>query len=127
MDIISQAFTSVTNAQSARKAVAKIPYSRINHEIFKILETYGFVDGVERGGKKDKKYLSVSLLYNEDKSGKLHEVKRISKPGKRVYAGYRELRWPQGVLIIISTPRGIMPAHKAKKQKLGGELIVSVV
>lgn len=127
MDIIAQALTSTMNAQAAQKTVTKIPYSRINYEIFKILEAYGFIGGVERAGKKEKKYLSISLLYDENRSGKFHEIKRISKPGRRVYSGYRELRWPQGVLVVVSTPQGIMPAYQAKKKKLGGELIFSVV
>jgi len=125
-DPIAQALTAVLNSQAVRKPTARVVYSKTNYAVCKILEQYGFVDGVERAGKKDKKYLEVTLKYGADRLGVIHTVRRVSKPGKRVYAGYRELHWPQGVLIVVSTPDGIMAAHEAKKKKLGGELICSV-
>ena len=125
-DIIGQALVSTANALAVRKTTAKIPYSRINHEIFKVLERHGFIARVERACKKEKKYLDITLKYSDDRSGAFRKVRRLSRPGKRIYAGYRELKWPRGVLLVISTPQGVMTGPEAKKRKLGGELICSI-
>jgi small subunit ribosomal protein S8 len=126
-DTIAQVLTSIVNAQAARKPAVKVIYSKMNHSLLKVLAQHGFVGAIERAGKKEKKYLEVTLKYSEEnKAGVIQSLRRVSKPGRRIYQGYHQLRWPQGVLMIISTPQGVMSALEAKKKKLGGEIICSV-
>ena len=92
------------------------------------LQEAGYVTAVDKKGKKVKKTLDVVLKY--DASGKhvIAGVKRVSKPGRRVYRGAQELfsvRYGHGSL-ILSTPKGVMTSKDARKQKVGGEALFEV-
>ncbi len=123
MDTIANLLVSLRNAQAVRKPSVKVLYSKMNQAILQILDKKGFVAGLEKAGRKDDKYFEVKLKYAQDNAGAIREASRISRPGKRVYAGYQELKWPTGSLLIVSTPEGVMTGDEAKKKKLGGELI----
>jgi len=131
VDTVSDMLVAIKNAQAVKKPEVFIPFSKFKFEIAKILEKEGFIERVEKtkrkvkkGRSKPKPFLKIILKY-EDGLGKISEIKRVSKPGQRVYKGWRELKPVKSGLgiAILSTPRGIITNKKAKKLKVGGEVI----
>lgn len=125
-DPIGDFIVQIRNAQKVQHDSVTVPYSTVKHEIGNALVEEGFVKGLSKKGKKVKKYLEVELLYREGKA-KVNGVKRISKPGRRVYKGSKELSHSAGRgVVIVSTPKGIMSADKAAKENIGGEVLFSI-
>ena len=127
-DPIADMFVRIKNAERARRAVVLIPYSRMKHEIAKVLEAKGRVTGVAKRGKKNKKTLELKLTNEPSGEGRLVELRRISKPSRRVYIGYKDLHSSPfgGGFYIISTPAGVVDDAKARKLKTGGEVLGEV-
>lgn len=126
-DPITDMLNRIRNAQAVAKETVTIPFSNIKYEIAKILEKENFVGKVEKKGRKIKKTIEVVLKY-EDKEPAILGLKRISKPGQRIYTGFNEIKKvKQGYgIAIISTPKGLMTDRKAKKDKIGGEIIAHI-
>ena len=127
MDPISDMLTTIRNAQAMGHAIVKIPFSKVKNEIAKILEREGWIKQVERFGKK-KKFLKITLKYNENKMPAISGLKRISKPGQRIYKSSLEIKKVKGGygMAIISTSKGLMTDREAKKNKLGGEVMFEI-
>jgi small subunit ribosomal protein S8 len=126
MDPLSDMLIRVKNARTAGKGSIQIPYSKFKHEIAKFLSEKEFVGKVERKGKRVKKFLEVELPPKQREGG-LKGVRLLSTPGRRLYAPYRKLpRSIRGGIVILSTSRGIMAANKARREKIGGEIIAEV-
>src|SRR5690554_2608511 len=124
-DPIGDFLVRIQNAASARRAVAVVPYSSIKEEIAKTLLRDGYIDGVERQGKGIESVLEITLKYNEDSTPRVHEARRVSKPSRRMYSSYAELKpfkYGKGRR-ILSTPKGILTDVEAKKEKVGGEIL----
>lgn len=126
-DPIADMLTRIRNAASASSNVTAIPYSKIKEGIAQILHANGFVAGytVEENGAF--KQILVTLNDRDDQPVPTTLV-RISKPGRRVYAGAGDIPSVLGGrgIVIISTPKGLMTGRDARKQGLGGELICKV-
>ena len=126
-DPLSDFLTRIRNAQDARRDTVELPSSRIKFVIAKILEREGFVDHVSEQVDGSKKVLSFGLKYN-GKEPAIRAIKRVSKPGLRVYRKSNEL--PRVLsdigIAIVSTSAGIMTNKEARKRKLGGEIICEV-
>jgi small subunit ribosomal protein S8 len=103
-----------------------IPFSRIKFEIAKIMEAEKFIAGMEVL-EKDRQ-LKIALRYGVDGSPAVRKLKRVSKPGKRVYASKMDLPKVLGGLgvAIISTSQGLLTAAEAKKRGLGGEVLCEI-
>lgn len=127
MDPIADMLITIKNAQAVGKLTVKIPFSKIKLEIAKILKKEGFINEVEEKGRR-KKSLIIFLKYDEEKKPAISGVKRISKPGQKIWKGYREIRKVKGGygIAIISTPRGLMTDSQARKQKVGGEILCEI-
>jgi small subunit ribosomal protein S8 len=129
MDPISDMLIQIKNAQAAGHATVRIPYSRLKHEIAKVLERAGFAAGLERRGKRIKKTLEISFSGPKDAPA-IYGIKGInlfSTPGRRLYCSYRELRRaPHGGIYILTTSKGVFSGAEAKKEKAGGEIIAEV-
>lgn len=127
MDPISDMLTSIKNALAVRHSTVSVPFSNLKYEIAKILEKEGFVEKVEKRGRI-KKNLIVTLKYSEDKIPAILGLKRISKPGQRIYKSSREIKKVKGGygIAIISTSKGLMTDKETRKQKLGGEVICEI-
>lgn len=124
-DPIADMFIRIKNAQAVNKDTVLVPYSKFKMEIAKLLLANGFIKNIIRKGKKTKKHIEIQLLYDKDNKGKIEEIRRVSRPSKRVYAGYRDInpiRQGRG-LAFISTPGGIITDKEARKKKAGGEII----
>jgi small subunit ribosomal protein S8 len=128
-DPIADMLTRLRNANAARHANVEIPASKIKVEIAKILHEEGFIRGFQLVGKG--KTLRIRLKYTSDRSPVLNGLKRVSKPGCRVYVGRGQLPRVLGGLgiAIVSTSSGVMTAAKARKMGgtgVGGEILAYV-
>lgn len=130
MDTIANLLSSIKNASMVRKASLELPYSKMNEKILNILKDKGFIESVKVFKHKDSviKGLHVDLKYTESNRPFISEAKRVSKPGRRIYLGSKELEIVRNGfgLGIVSTSRGLMSVDEAKKKKLGGEIICEV-
>ncbi len=127
-DPLSDMLTRIRNGQSARKPVIAAPYSKLQEAVCKVLADEGFIRGykiVDAGNNK--KELSIELKYDAGQPV-IRELKRISKPGRRVYTQIKGLpQFYNGLGIkILSTPQGVMADHKAKAANVGGEVLCQV-
>lgn len=122
-DPVGDMLTIIRNGYMAKKSQVLVPYSKFKIEIAQVLEKEKFVAGV----KKEESKIKIDLAYS-GKKPKLSHVKKISKPGLRVYTKSKNIRKVKGGkgVIIISTPKGVMTANVAKTEKLGGEVIAEV-
>ncbi|MEI6288281.1 MAG: 30S ribosomal protein S8 [bacterium] len=130
-DPIADMLTRIRNAIRVRKTEVAIPFSKLKLGLLKILKQEGFVSGYEelKVGEDGNKFggLIVKLKYNEGQSA-IASIKRVSKPGRRVYAAKDEL--PKVLnnygIAIISTSAGLMTNREARKAGLGGEVVCEI-
>lgn len=126
-DPISDFLIRLKNAQLARHDTAVMPSSRMKYTIAKILQREGFVGDVGEHAEGVKKFLTVGLKY-QGKEPQIRSIRRISKPGQRVYRKADEL--PRVLsdlgIAIVSTSAGLMTNKDARRRKLGGEIICEV-
>lgn len=126
-DVIGDMLTKIRNASNAGLKKVSYPYSNIKLAISQILEKEGFIDRIEVVGEEKKKFIEVSLKYYNNKSV-ISGLKRLSKPGRRIYRGSEEIpRFMNGLgVAIVSTSKGVLTGKEAKEQNIGGELICCV-
>lgn len=127
MDPIADMLTSIRNAQAVLKETVKIPFSKFKFELAKVLEKNGFVKKVEKKGRGIKRIIEIKLKY-EDKIPVISGLKKISKPGQRIYAGVTEIKPVRSGygISIISTSKGLMTDKEVRRQNIGGEVICKV-
>jgi small subunit ribosomal protein S8 len=127
-DRMSEMTNAIKNAAMTKKREIDVFYSKECEAVAKVLERRGFLEHVKVFKEKEGfKRLGILLAFDHDLP-LVTDVKRVSKPGRRVYRSYDELhRVAAGTgVIVISTSRGIMNGEEAKKKKLGGEVICEV-
>ena len=128
-DPIADMLTRIRNANSARHNTVDIPCSRVKEAITKILVEEGYVKGYEIVGDAVKKNIRISLKYGRDKNEKvISGIRRISKPGLRVYAGAGDIpKVLNGMgCAIVSTNHGIVTDKAARNAGVGGEIIAYI-
>ncbi len=136
-DPITDMLNRIRNAQAVLKSTVDVPFSNLKYEIAKILEKKGFIAKVEKKGKKIKRIIEITLKYNGEKVTEgegqqklpvISGLKKISKPGQRIYKKAKEIKPVKGGygMAIISTPKGLMTDKEARKRKLGGEIICEI-
>jgi small subunit ribosomal protein S8 len=120
--------TRIRNAQAAKKKAVKVPFSRTDLEIAELLVVKKYLSSVEKKGRMPRRVLEIELRYNESGAGAISDVRFVSVPSRRIYAGYRELRLVrQGYgHAVLTTPKGIMTAQDARKQKVGGQILFEI-
>lgn len=117
----------IKNAQDARKESVKAPFSNLSLAVLEILEKSKFVESVSKKGRMPKRVIEVKLKYNNGE-GAIHQIKFLSRPSRRLYLGYKDIkpvRQGYGVL-ILSTPKGVMDGRTARKEKVGGQLLLEI-
>jgi len=127
-DPVADFVTRLENAGAVGKASVSVPFSNFKMAIAEKLRDAGYIKAVEKKGKKTKKTLDIILKYDEAGKPVIGGVKRVSKPGRRVYKNAREIvpiRYGHGSL-FLSTPKGIMTDKEARKEKVGGEALFEV-
>ena len=127
-DAIADMLTRIRNAASAKHEHVDIPSSNMKKAIARILLDEGYIKNVEFFDDNKQGVIRIYLKYVANKKNVITGIKRISKPGLRVYAGREELPKVLGGLgiAIVSTPRGVMTDKKARAEGLGGEVLAFV-
>ncbi|MFZ0819718.1 MAG: 30S ribosomal protein S8 [Candidatus Acidiferrales bacterium] len=128
-DPISDLLTRIRNAAMARHSRVDIPASKLKTEIARILKEEGYIQTYKLVDEsKTRKTLRVFLKYTSDRRSAITDLRRISKPGKRTYAGVDEIRSVIGGLgtTILTTPRGVMTGRAARRARVGGEILCEV-
>lgn len=128
MDTTSDMLTIIRNAQAVKRASVKASYSGVNFGIADVLRKEGWVKSVELKKRGEKSWIIIELAYGDDGLPAIEGIEKVSKPGKRIYVGYKEIpvvKQGYGVA-VISTPGGIMTGVEAKKKKVGGEVLCRV-
>ncbi len=127
-DPISDMLTKIRNASMARHEKVDLTTSKLKLEIVKILKTEGYIKNFKKINQDGKTYIRVFLKYDSNNNPVIHGLERISKPGRRIYAGYKNMpRILNGYgTLIVTTSSGVITGSKAVEQKVGGELICSI-
>ncbi len=127
-DLVSDALTRIRNASMRRLEVAELLHSNLVESIVKIFQEKGYIDSYNVVEDGNKKFIKVVLKYNSDGSSVINEVKKISKPGRRVYKGAEDIkRFKNGYgTIVVSTSKGVLSNDVAYKEGVGGEVICSI-
>ncbi len=127
-DPIADMLTRVRNASRARHTEVIVPASRTKREIARILKEEGFIAGVSEEQAGPSQMLRIELKYVDGKVPVVSGLKRISKPGLRVYAQKTDIPRVLGGLgiVIVSTSKGIMTGSQAKQAQLGGEILAYI-
>ena len=127
-DPIADMLTRIRNANQAMHDRAQMPTSRVKQEIARLLKEEGYIKDfhVDKGDSFDT--LVVELKFGPKRERIITDLKRVSKPGRRVYSAARELpRIRNGLgTIIVSTPRGVLSDAEAREQNVGGEVLAEV-
>lgn len=129
-DPISDMLTRVRNAILAGKTEVVLPYSKFKHSVAEVMKSNGWINNVEQieaaeDGFKD---LKLTLKYDENGLAAIRGLKRISRPGQRIYSGSKDIPYVKfGVgMTILSTPKGIMTDQDARKENVGGEVVCQI-
>lgn len=130
-DPIADMLTRIRNALMAGKATVEIPSSKIKVEIARILQEEGYIESYSVGDEKPFPLITIHLKYHgsrRDRKPVITNIQRVSKPGRRVYRGRTELpRVMSGIgIAIVTTPKGVMTAQQARRERVGGEVLCYV-
>lgn len=127
-DPIADMLARIRNASSAMHDEVLVPDSKIKQNIARILADEGFVDGFETVDDGNHSMIKIRLRYSEERERAIAGIRRISKPGRRVYRGAKELPRVLGGLgiAIVSTSQGVMTDKEARRARVGGEVLAYV-
>ena len=127
-DPISDMLTRLRNAGMARKPELVMPSTKVLVAIAQILKEEGYIGDFEVIEKRPQNQLKIALRYGADKRHTIREIKRVSKPGLRVYAGKDAIpRVRSGLgIAIVSTPQGVLTGYEARRRGIGGEVLCTV-
>jgi small subunit ribosomal protein S8 len=127
-DPIADMLTRIRNANAVRQQSTTMPASKMKVGIAQVLKDEGFIRGYEVVPGSPSSELRVDLKYGPDRELVFREMKRVSKPGCRVYSGVKELpRVLRGLgVYVLSTPQGVISDRTARKDNVGGEILCKV-
>jgi small subunit ribosomal protein S8 len=125
-DPLGDMLTRIRNGQTANKSAIKSPASKLRMSVLEVLQREGYIRGYEREADGHQE-LSIALKYHNG-IPVIRELKRVSKPGRRVYSGFNDLpRVYNGLgIAIVSTPRGVLSDSEARDAHVGGEVLCTV-
>lgn len=127
-DIISDSLSRIRNAGMRRLESTKLLHSKVVEALVAIFESKGYIESFNVIEEDKKKFISVVLRYDEQGKCVINDLKRISKPGRRVYKGKDEIkRFKNGYgTIVVSTSKGVLPNDEAYKVGVGGEILCTI-
>jgi len=127
-DPIADYLTRLRNGLMAGQDAVVVPASKMKVGLCEILKQEGYIHSWKQVAHEGRDYLIVSLKYVKDRKSVIHGLKRVSKPGLRVYIGAKEIPDVHGGLgiAILSTPKGLLSGKDARKQNVGGEILAQV-
>jgi small subunit ribosomal protein S8 len=127
-DPISDLLVRLRNGARRHHEVVTVPASRLKREVLRVLQSEGFIQGVEQAVEDGHPVLKIQLRYVEEGESIITGMERISKPGCRVYVGSKEIpKVRNGIGVsILSTSKGVMTDRESRHAGLGGEVLCSV-
>ncbi|MBU0580710.1 MAG: 30S ribosomal protein S8 [Candidatus Margulisbacteria bacterium] len=127
-DTIADMLTRIRNALAVKFNAVELPLSKMREQILIILKAEGYIGNYEVVKKGNRKFAKVELKYGENGEKVIHEINRVSKPGRRIYITKSEIpRFKNGYgTVILSTNSGILTGKNARKKGVGGELLCEV-
>lgn len=127
-DFVADFLTVLRNASKAHKDKVTLPASKLTSRVAEILKEEGFVESIKIFTEGDRKFIRVHLKYLRNGRPAIQGIKRISKPGLRVYRGVEKLPRVQGGLgiAVLSTSKGVLTDRQARKELIGGEIVCTV-
>ncbi len=127
-DPIADMLTRVRNALAARHPKVDVPASKLKAEIARILKEEGYIANFKVAEEDGKRTIKIYLKYSADNAPVISRIERVSRPGRRVYVGNKEIpRVLGGMGInILTTPRGVMTGRSAHREHVGGEILCEV-
>ncbi len=127
-DPIADMLTRIRNAGQVQHPQVVMPASKLKVGIAKILADEGFIQGFNVTDERPQPNLVIALKYTGKGEPVINGIERVSRPGRRVYTGYKEIPWVRSGLgiNIVSTPQGLMTGRKARRARTGGEIVCNV-
>ena len=127
-DPIADMLTRLRNALAARHPKVDVPASKLKAEIARILKEEGYIVNFKVAEEEGKRTIKIYLKYGNDNEPVISKIERVSRPGRRVYVGQKEIpRVLGGMGInILTTPRGVMTGRNAHRERVGGEILCEV-
>ncbi len=127
-DPIADYLTRIRNGIMAGHDAVVVPSSKIKAGLCGILKQEGYIHSFKQVEHEGREYLIVNLKYVKDKENVIHGLRRVSRPGLRIYSGAQEIPEVHGGLgiAILSTPKGLLTGKDARKQNVGGEVLAHV-
>jgi small subunit ribosomal protein S8 len=127
-DNIADLIIQIKNAGMVRKEKIEIPYSKKRNSIAQKLRITNYIENAEARGHGTDKQIVITLAYDKEGNHRVSDVKRISKPGRRIYMGVHDIRPVKNNhgTLFISTPKGILTGDEARKGHVGGEALFSI-
>ncbi len=127
-DPIGDLIVRLKNATDVRHSSVSVPFSKLKHAVALTLKKAGYVGDISETGTGIARMLVIELLYDAEARPKINGVKRISKPGRRLYAKSTHIhpvKYGRGVM-VLTTPKGIMTDAEARKDHVGGETMFTI-
>ncbi len=127
-DPIGDFIIRLKNAADVKKHEVSVPFSKLKHAVALALKKAGYIGEINETGTGVKKSITVELLYDEDGTPRIQGVKRISKPGRRLYKKAHEIfpvKYGRGCM-VLSTPQGIVTDVEARRNRVGGETLFTI-
>lgn len=127
-DVISDSLTRIRNASMRRLENTKLLHSKVIEALVKIFQNKGYIESFNVIEEDKKKFISVVLKYDENGASVINEIKRVSKPGRRVYRGKEEIKRFKNSYgtIVVSTSKGVLANDEAYKAGVGGEVLCTI-
>lgn len=127
-DPLGDMLARIRNGQMANKSVIECPYSKLRENVCKVLADEGFIRAFKKEERENNKaVLFIELKYSEGR-GVIRQIDRVSKPGRRIYKGAKDMpRFYNGLgVLVVSTPKGVMTDHNARTANVGGDVLCQV-
>lgn len=127
-DPIADMLTRLRNAMAAKKDSVRVPFSRLKSNILELLHKEGYLKGFEVLSDGGKKNLLIYLKYSERGVSVMRTLRRISKPGCRIYRHIKDFKpVKRGIgMAVVSTPKGVLSDRQCRELKIGGEILCEV-
>lgn len=127
-DPVADLLTRIRNASAAQHRRVVVPNSKVKVAVAKILADEGFISGYTVTDDQPQPNLVIGLKYTGKAKPVITNLERVSKPGRRVYVGYRDIPWVRSGLgvNIVSTSKGVMTGRQARREQVGGEILCNV-
>ncbi|MCM2322048.1 MAG: 30S ribosomal protein S8 [Oligoflexia bacterium] len=127
-DPIADLLTRIRNAAKEKHEKVEIPASRLKANIVRVLKEEGYIKNFRLQREEGRPVIKVYLKYTEGGTSVIQGIRRVSRPGLRRYTGYEKMPRPLGGagIAIVSTSRGVITGHRARTQKVGGEILCEV-